>query len=42
MLEEDIICEKTIIYVNEIEGYSVTVYKYESVEMYITNMWGIA
>ena len=42
MLEEDIICKKTITYVNEIEDYSVTVYEYKSVKMYITDIWDIA
>ena len=41
MLEENIIFEKTIIYVNEVEDYSVAVYEYESVKMYITDIWGI-
>ena len=38
MLEEDIIYKKTIIYINEIEDYSITVYKYKSVKIYITDI----
>ena len=38
MLEEDITCKKTIICINEVEDYSVTVYEYEFIEMYVTDM----
>ena len=38
MLEEDIIYEKIITYVNEVEDYSVTVYEYKFIKMYITDI----
>ena len=38
MLEEDITYKKTITYINEIEDYSVTVYKYEFIKMYVTDI----
>ena len=38
MLEEDIICKKTITYINEVEGHSVTVYEYEFIKIYITDI----
>ena len=38
MLEEDIICEKTITYINEVENYSVTVYEYKFIKMHITDI----
>ena len=38
MLEENIIYKKTITYINEIEDYSMTVYEYESVKMYVTDI----
>ena len=42
MLEEDIIYKKIITCVNEVENYSIAVYKYEFIKMYVTDMWGIA
>ena len=37
-VEEDIIYEKTITYINKIEDYSVTVYEYEFIKIYMTDI----
>ena len=38
MLEEDIICKKTITHINEVGGYSVTVYKYKFIKTHMTDI----
>ena len=38
ILEEDIICKKTTTCINEVGGHFVTVYEYEFIKMYVTDI----